>query len=387
MNPVPAFYDRLRALLKNGSFPLAYVDLSTFDQNADSLAKRAQPHPIRVASKSLRCVALIERVLKHPSYQGVLAYRGLEAVELVRRGIQDVVVAYPVVNIAELEAVAAEASSITLMTDRPEHLERLHAVAEARKIEFSIAVDLDVSSRWPGVFFGVRRSWISSEARLAQYLAALKKFPRLKLVGAMGYEAQIAGVSDRSALMRFLKSRSMGDVRKIRRLRVEQIRAAGHALRFVNGGGTGSLESSSQDPCVTELSAGSGLYQSTLFDDYRSFQSPPSAGFALEVTRKPDEHFVTCFSGGYLASGSVGFEKQPTPVDPPGLQLIKHEGAGEVQTPLQGADASSLQIGDLVFFRHAKAGELCERFNELHLISGEEIQKTPTYRGEGWNFG
>jgi len=387
MNPVPAFYDRLRVLLKNGPFPLAYVDLASFDQNADSLAKRAQPYPIRVASKSLRCVELTQRVLKHPAYRGVLAYRGFEAVELVRRGIDDVVVAYPVVNTVELDAVADHARSITLMTDRPEHLEWLHAVAEAKKIEFSIAVDLDVSSRWPGVFFGVRRSWISSEARLEQYLTALKKFPRLKLVGAMGYEAQIAGVSDRGALMRFLKSRSIQDVLRIRRLRVEQIRAAGHALRFVNGGGTGSLESSREDPVITEVSAGSGLYQSTLFDDYRAFQSPPSAGFVLEVTRKPEAQIVTCFSGGYLASGSVGFEKQPTPVDPPGLSLLKHEGAGEVQTPLQGAGASSLQIGDLVFFRHAKAGELCERFNELSMISGDGVQKTLTYRGEGWNFG
>jgi len=37
--------------------------------------------------------------------------------------------------------------------------------------------------------------------------------------------------------------------------------------------------------------------------------------------------------------------------------------------------------------RHAKAGELCERFDVLHLIRGSErVATVPTYRGEGACF-
>jgi D-serine deaminase-like pyridoxal phosphate-dependent protein len=390
MDHSSSFYEKIRTLVKDERLPLAYVDLKTFDENAESLAKRSHPLPIRVASKSVRCLELLKRVLKHSSYRGVLAYSGHEAVELLRSDIDDIVVAYPVVNRVELKSVAEAIRlkpSIVLMTDRPDQLERLNEVATEMNVTFEIAVDLDVSSRWPGIFFGVRRSWISSEARLADYLMHLKKFPRLKLVGAMGYEAQIAGVSDESALMRFLKSKSVADVKKNRIARIAQIKAAGHALRFVNGGGTGSLESTRLDSSVTELSAGSGLYQSTLFDAYQSFHALPAAGFILEVTRKPEENFATCFSGGYIASGTVGIVKQPTPVYPQGLSLLKHEGAGEVQSPVTGIGAQNLKVGDTVFFRHAKAGELCERFNELLLISGDQYSKVKTYRGEGWNFG
>jgi len=40
-----------------------------------------------------------------------------------------------------------------------------------------------------------------------------------------------------------------------------------------------------------------------------------------------------------------------------------------------------------VYFRHAKAGELCERFASLHLLEGERIlEQAPTYRGEGQSF-
>jgi D-serine deaminase-like pyridoxal phosphate-dependent protein len=64
------------------------------------------------------------------------------------------------------------------------------------------------------------------------------------------------------------------------------------------------------------------------------------------------------------------------------------EGAGEVQTPLVLAKNSPrIELGDPIFFQHAKAGELCERFNELILIQGNKIvDRVKTYRGEGFAF-
>ena len=89
-----------------------------------------------------------------------------------------------------------------------------------------------------------------------------------------------------------------------------------------------------------------------------------------------------------MASGPAHRSRLPQPYLPPGLRLDKQEGAGEVQTPLLGKAADGLRIGDRVWFRHAKAGELCERFGELHLIDGATITATvPTYRGEGQSFG
>jgi D-serine deaminase-like pyridoxal phosphate-dependent protein len=68
--------------------------------------------------------------------------------------------------------------------------------------------------------------------------------------------------------------------------------------------------------------------------------------------------------------------------------LLGFEGAGEVQTPVVGAAADFLKLGDRVWLRHAKAGELAERFQEYHLVKGDRIERTvPTYRGEGVNFG
>jgi D-serine deaminase-like pyridoxal phosphate-dependent protein len=156
----------------------------------------------------------------------------------------------------------------------------------------------------------------------------------------------------------------------------------------VNGGGTGSLEVDSADPAVTEVTAGSGLYSPGLFDRYRSFTSRPSAWFALPVVRRPHPRIATAFGGGYIASGPSGASRLPRPTWPAGLSLLGNEGAGEVQTPLSGAAASRLQPGDRVWLRHAKAGELFERFDVVHLVRGDRIERTvPTYRGEGQAFG
>ena len=158
-------------------------------------------------------------------------------------------------------------------------------------------------------------------------------------------------------------------------------------LELVNGGGTGSLHLTAREAAVTEIAAGSGLYGPTLFDAYRAFRPRPAALFALPVVRRPGPGVATALGGGYLASGPADSARLPRPHLPAGLRLDRQEGAGEVQTPLLGAPADALAVGDRVWMRHAKAGELCERFRSLHLIEGDRVvEEVPTYRGEGQCF-
>jgi D-serine deaminase-like pyridoxal phosphate-dependent protein len=156
---------------------------------------------------------------------------------------------------------------------------------------------------------------------------------------------------------------------------------------IVNGGGTGSLHTTAREEAVTELAAGSGFYAPTLFDRYADFSLTPAAAFALPVVRKPAARIATLLGGGYLASGPAGADRLPEPWLPPGLRFDSLEGAGEVQTPVLGGAAAALKLGDSVYLRHAKAGELCERFDRLHLVeSGRVVDEVPTYRGEGRCF-
>jgi D-serine deaminase-like pyridoxal phosphate-dependent protein len=184
-----------------------------------------------------------------------------------------------------------------------------------------------------------------------------------------------------------MQSRSAAELAHRRAAVVAAVRGVAD-LRFVNGGGTGSLEGTSAEAAVTEVSAGSGVFGPHLFDTYSSFRPRPAALFALPVVRRPSPGWVTLFSGGYLASGPADAQRLPVVHLPKGLSLSGTEGAGEVQTPVRGAAADRLRIGDLVWLRHAKAGELAERFTRFHLVNGDLIvDECPTYRGEGQSFG
>jgi D-serine deaminase-like pyridoxal phosphate-dependent protein len=376
--------------------PFAVVDLDAFDRNAADLLRRAGGTPIRLASKSVRCRALIERALG-AGLQGILAFTLPEALWLAGHGHEDLVVAYPTVDRGALRGLAAgPCRHVTIMVDCREHLDlAVEAVREAGGGPIRVCLDVD-ASWWPlrgRLKIGVRRSPVHTPEQAAALAREVLARPELHLDGLMSYEAHIAGVGDRppgkplmGAAIRAMQ-RASGRELAARRAAVVDAVSAVAPLRFVNGGGTGSVERTAAEPAVTEVAAGSGLYGPTLFDAYSRFSPRPAALFALPVVRRPDIGTATALGGGYPASGAAGADRLPAPYLPRGLHLDRQEGAGEVQTPLRGPGAAGLAVGDVVWMRHAKAGELCERFNELHLVrAGELVESVPTYRGEGECF-
>jgi len=389
-------YARLRAAIADRPRPLALVDLDRFDANAAALERRAAGMPIRVASKSVRCVSLLRRVLARRGWHGVLAFSAAEAAHLCALGFEDVLVAYPCVERAPLHALvrhACDGAGPILMVDDAAHVRLAAEVAREHGVTFELAIDVDVALDLPGPYFGVRRSPIRDVDAARRLGELILREEGVSLVAAMGYEAQIAGLPDATGaasdlVIRALKRASFLDVARRRGAIVHALREQGHPIRIVNGGGTGSLEITRGDASVNELAAGSGLFGPTSFDAFASFRPEPAAAFALAVARIPKPGLATCFGGGYVASGPPGDAKLPRPWLPEGLALLPHEGAGEVQTPLRVPRDVALRVGDPVFFRHAKAGELCERFATLLLISGDRVvDEVPTYRGEGACFG
>ncbi|MBS4754298.1 amino acid deaminase/aldolase [Nocardioides sp. zg-ZUI104] len=383
--------------------PLLVVDLDAFDANAADLVARAGGVPIRVASKSLRVPALIRRALETEGFAGVLAYTLAEALWLVDNEVSDdVLVAYPSVDAGALAALVASprsASRITIMVDDVAHLDAVDALRSSTAVPVRVAIDVDAGLRWAGVSVGPQRSPLYDVGSVAQLARMVVERPGFRLVGVMTYEGQVAGVPDevphqraRSAVVRRIKQLSVPQLRQ-RRADIAEALAAleGHhdhaGLQLWNAGGSGSLETSAADPVVTEVTAGSGLLGPTLFDHYRSFSPLPAAFFGLPVTRRPSAKVATVHGGGLIASGPTGADRAPTPWAPSGLALTALEGAGEVQTPLSGASAEHPRIGDLVWFRHAKSGELFEHGTTVQLLHGADIvDQAPTYRGLGLAF-
>lgn len=392
--------DRLDRATAHLDPPYAVVDLTAFDANAEALAGRSGGKPLRVASKSVRVRELLTRALKRPGWHGVMAFTLPEALWLVRSGVSDdALVAYPTAHrggLADLAADPALADAVTLMIDDTGQLDLIDAVCPpARRPALRACLDLDASWRPLGgrVHVGVRRSPVHSATAAGALAAAVAGRPGFRLVGLMSYEAQIAGLGDappgQAVLGSAIRVAQRGSYRELLARRSAAVSAVReHAdLEFVNGGGTGSVAATSADPAVTEVTAGSGLYGPTLFDAYRAWRPTPAAFFACAVVRRPAPGLATVLGGGWIASGQAATSRLPRPWLPDGLRLLGAEGAGEVQTPLAGEAADTLRVGDRVWFRHAKAGELCEHVNEVHLVEGDAVVATvPTYRGEGHAF-
>jgi D-serine deaminase-like pyridoxal phosphate-dependent protein len=392
---------RLNAATDHLEPPFAVIDLEAFRSNAADMARRAAGTPIRLASKSVRCRRLIEDALAADGFRGILAFTLPEALWLAESKVSDdIVVAYPTADMTALAKLASHpqaALAVTVMTDSIDHLDLIARAAatvpEPQQIRVAIDIDAGYLALGGKLRAGALRSPIRAAAQAAALARAIVSRPGLKLAGIMAYEAQIAGVGDNppgrpgyARAIRVMQARSAAELARRRAAIVAAVRAVA-PLEFVNGGGTGSIASTAAEPAVTEIGAGSGLYQPLLFDAYTSFSGTPAAMFALPVVRRPGPGIATVLGGGYLASGPGNESRVPRPYLPAGLRLDANEGAGEVQTPVLGAVADGLRVGDRVWFRHAKAGELCERFNELHLIDGGAVTATvPTYRGEGKAF-
>jgi len=419
-------YEELERIFEGVDAPFAFVDLDAMWSNAAEMLARARGKPIRVASKSIRCRALLVAILgrdgeagslgredaldaaREPGFRGLMTFTLPESLWLHDHGFDDLLLAYPTADRAALRVLGRvdDDHAPILMVDSAEHLDLIEAAAGPGGRAIRVCIELDLSWWALGgrVKIGVKRSPIRTPRQAQELAREVVRRGRLELAALMGYEAHIAGLGDRplgkesprrghrprlapgraqEPAIRFIKRRSAAEIAERREAVVAAVREVA-PVPIVNGGGTGSIQTTREEDVVTEITAGSGFYAPTLFDRYSSFRLTPAAMFAMPVVRRPSGAVATLLGGGYPASGAAGRDRLPAPHLPRGLRVDPLEGAGEVQTPVTGSAAASLRVGANVYLRHAKAGELCERFNTLYLVRGGAIaDEVPTYRGEG----
>jgi D-serine deaminase-like pyridoxal phosphate-dependent protein len=399
--PPSQSHERYERIFAEVEAPFAFVDLDAMWANAAAMLERAGSKPVRVATKSIRCRALLEAIrARDERFAGLMTYTLPETLWLAEQGFENLLLAYPTADMGALgelalRSIANPGGAPIVMVDCVEHLDAIESVLGAGAAPVRVCIDLDAGWWVLGgrIKIGPKRSPLHTVEQAIALAREIEGRPKIELDALMAYEGQIAGVGDlppgrrlRGAMIRFMQRRSAAELAG-RRAAVVAALGEFVELEIVNGGGTGSLELTAAEPAVTEVTAGSGFYAPALFDHYSRFSLTPAAGFALPIVRRPAAGVATALGGGYLASGGGDPARLPAPWLPRGLRLDPEEGAGEVQTPLLGDAAAKLAIGDRAYLRHAKAGELCERFDSLHLVEGEQIvDVVPTYRGEGKAF-
>ena len=363
--------------------PSAWLDMDALDHNITLVNQKTKSVQLRLATKSIRSIDVLHYIKdKSPNFIGLMSYAADESVYLLENGFDNILCAYPTLDMASVAATfdyTKQGATMIWMVDRPEHVDVLNEVGKIHDVVIDVCLDINMSMPLPKLYFGTKRSALMSIKDVKKLLKHIKKCRHINVSAAMGYEAQIAGLPEHlpgkallSPAIRLLKSRSQRQVSKRRRSIVEYLNKQGYTLKLVNGGGSGSMDFTSSQPEVSEITVGSAYYKPAYFDYMDSMHEfQPAAGFVLPVTRQPEKNVITCHSGGFIASGATGADKAPVIHYPEYLSLLNDEGFGEVQTPMaisktrKNGNTPRFSIGDVVWCRHAKAGELCEHFNEL----------------------
>ncbi|MBN2154473.1 MAG: alanine racemase [Candidatus Lokiarchaeota archaeon] len=384
-------YEELNKILKDEMCPCAFLDLESFDENVDWLDEEIQKYgkKVRIGTKSIRVPELTNRALKKPNIEGLFIFHPNEIQYYQEKYKQkDFLLAYPIYNRPEADVLSSaikrdSETRVHVMVDSPAHLYLLEKSAAKHHVKLGIIVDYDASVNFMGQLAGVMRSPLRLPKEVVSLALQCNEFTHLEFRGIMGYEGQEAGIGDFSVIYSLMKQKSRRENVARRSAIVKALKEAGLEPEIVNGGGSGCFQDTADEDPVTEVTIGSGLFKSYIFDPIESMDNfKPSLFMALRIVRFPKNGVATCFSGGYVSSA---INKSPKVVLPEGCKETPREGFGEVQTPiLYNPNEVFFNLGDIIICRLAKAGEPMERFNEVAIISkGKIVDHYPTNRGCG----
>src|SRR3954465_6751134 len=185
-------YARYEAAFERRDAPFAFVDLDAMWSNADEMLERAGGKPIRVASKSVRCRALLEAIARRSDrFRGLMTFTLEESLWLYE---PDTLLAYPTVDRAALGRMTENGP--VLMVDSVEQLDLIESATRA-PVRLCIEVDLSYPLLRGRVKVGVKRSPIRTPDEAARLAWEIEKRPRMRLVGVVGFEAHNPGLGGR----------------------------------------------------------------------------------------------------------------------------------------------------------------------------------------------
>lgn len=387
--------EKYERAFQNLERPFAWLDLDALDYNVQYVQKQCGNQAIRIATKSVRSIEVLRYIQERLSNcSGLMSFTASETVYLLEQGFNHILIGYPVYEenaIEQMTPFIKEGRKVYFMVDNLDQLPLLQNIAEKHSIHFEICIDINVSTDYKLLYFGTKRSPIDSVDKLKNFTEHIRSLPNIKVSACMAYDAQIAGVTDatnsffKDYLVRGLKKHSFPKIASLRKQAVDYLKE-NFDIEIINAGGTGSMHLLKDANDITEITVGSAFYAPALFSNYQALELQPAAGFALRVTRIFSDNVIVCHGGGYIASGAPGKDRLPQFLEPNVYAYSSLEGAGEVQTPIT-VKGRKHTIGDTIYFRHAKAGELCERFHKLHIIkNGAYGGAFKTYRGDGKCF-
>jgi D-threonine aldolase len=241
--------------------PALILDLDVARRNLAAMAARLEGKPARLRPhvKIEKCPELARLHVEYGAV-GIATATAWEALVMARAGIADVLVANEVVGPAKIDALVAAARicRLTVAVDDARNVAALAAAATAAGVTMEMLIEVDV---------GMGRGGTRSISETLTVAAAVAAAPGVRLRGVQAYEGHCMLEPDRE-----LRIAGAHAAMALVSQHVDRLRAAGHAVDDVSGGGTGTYDITSANPIVTELQAGTfvfmDLFHGTLVEGF-----------------------------------------------------------------------------------------------------------------------
>ncbi|MBE5785437.1 MAG: DSD1 family PLP-dependent enzyme [Clostridiales bacterium] len=260
--------------------PALIVDLDVMEQNMARMAEILKPlgAALRPHYKSNKCTAIVKMQLERGA-KGITCAKLGEAEDLIRAGVEDVLIANQIIDPHKIARVAylAKCCRLAVCVDTEENILALSRAAEFAGSNIHCLVEYDI---------GMRRCGVTTKEEALALAKAVIAAPGLSFMGIQAYAGNLAHEYDD-------KARTDGsdaveaDLRALKAFFEEN----GVMIPEISGVSTGTVEKRREGTVYTEVQAGSYIFMDAAYREV-------GAGFShslfmlSSVVSADEDHFV-----------------------------------------------------------------------------------------------
>lgn len=303
------------------STPALFIDLDIVERNLDAMAKlcREQGVGLRPHTKTHKTPE-VGRMQVDRGAVGLTVAKVGEAEAMAAGGLDDILVAYPVLGAEKLGRLAALARdrSVLMSLDNERTAEELSRAAAQASATVGVLVEFDS---------GYRRCGLQAGPACVELAARIEKLPGLKFRGLMTYFGTVWGtIEERRKQARQV----IGPVERA----LEAFAAARIPVEIVSGGSTPAAEFSREIPGLTEIRPGTYVYNdlNTYFQGACGLEDCAARVLTTVVSTAVPGHAIIdagskTLSSDTLSSGPMaGFGRLVEVPDAPLFKLSEEHG-------------------------------------------------------------
>lgn len=347
--------------------PALVVDLDAMAANIDTIARTCSENGVawRPHTKGQKTPEIAHAEIAAGAI-GITCAKLGEAEVMADAGIRDILIANQIVGrskIGRLVSLLGRADAIVAVDDL-QNIGELAEAAGAGKKRLRVVIEVNI---------GMNRAGVEAGPAVVALAAAIGRYPALQFSGLMGWESHATTIPDPST-----KRAAVAQAIGLLTSSAAACRAAGHPASIVSCGGTGTLPYCAEQPGVTEIQAGGGIFGDEHYRTHHHVEFQRALTLMTTVISRPTPMRIVVDAGRKAMSGDAAM---PLPIGIPVVESVKL--SAEHTTIELSAGAATPAIGDRVEFAVGYSDTTVHLHEEIFAVRGGGVEAVWRVAGRG----